>query len=244
MPHISLPYALGALLVTILATAGGFMMAALPQGTQAEMRLEPNSGVLQNEELFTLNVVAEANVPVNVFQGNIHFDSKILTVQSIEYNTSIADLWAEEPWYNNGDGTLTFIGGTTMPGGFTGTGELITINFSTKNTGKARIDLQESTILQHDGLGTQAQLTEPIDAIFTVTDQSLTPYRVGSGQSSAADVYILSQSISTDLNQDGQTSLIDVSIFMRYLATQNKKGDLNGDQIVGTRDLSILLDAI
>lgn len=244
MPHISLPYLAIAALITSVAAVSGFMVGALPVGTQAEMRIEPSVGSLYVGDTFTLKVIVESNIPVNVFQGDIRFDNTVLDVSAIEYNTSIANLWAEEPWYSNGEGTLNFIGGTTKPGGFIGTGELLTIHFTAHTLGNTKIELHETNILQHDGLGTPVVLKQPIDALFTVSEETLAASRMNQNKNTTSNFYILNEYVSTDLNNDGTTSLVDVSIFMRYLATQNNKGDFSGDRIVDIKDLSILFNAL
>ena len=98
----------------------GFLVLPLTQDHVAQMRIEPIRKTLTTGETFTVEVIVESFTPVNVFAGELSFDTNTLQVESINYNTSIADLWAEEPWYSNGEGTLNFIGGTTQSGGFTG----------------------------------------------------------------------------------------------------------------------------
>jgi hypothetical protein len=44
----------------------------------------------------------------------------------------------------------------------------------------------------------------------------------------------------TDLNNDGEQTIADVSIFMTDLITQNDRSDFNQDGTVDLKDLSIL----
>lgn len=97
------------------------------------INLVPNTTVVNNGGVFTTDVVVSSETSVNVFAGTITFDPAFSSVEDIRYNTSIADLWTDEPWYENGDGTITFAGGTTQPGGFVGAGQLMTITFRTKD---------------------------------------------------------------------------------------------------------------
>lgn len=210
---------------------------------QADMRLDPEQIITPSHEAFTIDVIVSSNIPVNVFSGNIVFDPKHLTIVKIDYNTSIADLWAELPWYHNGDGTLNFAGGTTRPGGFTGEGKLISVTFEALEAGPGDIVIASARILQHDGLGTDATLAPSIDAIVTVTgtDPGTTQVLYTAGEHT--NYLATSKPRSTDLNGDGKRSLADASIFMSDLATQNERSDFDEDGRVSLRDLSILMQA-
>lgn len=207
---------------------------------EADMRLLPTAGVLKVDETIQVSVVVSAGVPVNVFKGLVRFNPNTLSVSKIDYNTSIADLWAEEPWYSNGDGTINFIGGTTRPGGFTGEGSLVTITFKATALGESRISMDEARILKHDGLGSEATLGQPIDAIFAVEESALTDNTVLATTVSGPLVSVVPETPDTDLNDDGKQSMVDVSIFMTDLVSQNSRSDFNADGTINLKDLSIL----
>lgn len=230
----------------ILASAlAGFMSASVLlaplSSAPVSILLTPSQHTLPIDSTFTIDIVVGATTPVNVFKGVMHFDTSRLHIERIDYNTSIADLWAEEPWYSNGDGTLSFIGGTTHPGGFTGTGSLITVTFKTQGVGPAPISLEEVRVLKHDGLGTDVPIPQPIDTLFTVAPEQLEAQSVPTVHNEAPAVTVLPRGKSTDLNGDGKQTIADVSIFMRDLSTQNQRSDFNGDSLVSAKDLSILL---
>lgn len=244
MPQISAGYLYVASAFAGLLGITSLFVIPFASSIDADMRLEPNHGVQVLGESFTVTVVVESNTPVNVFQGDISFNADVLTVTSIDYNTSIADLWAEEPWYSNGDGTLNFIGGTTRAGGFTGTSALLTITFTTTATGEARVILDEARILKHDGLGSDAIVAAPIDALFAVTETELEEQTIVRKQTTSGPILrILLERPNTDLNGDGRQGIADTSIFMADLVSQNKRSDFNQDGVVNTADLSILLNA-
>lgn len=219
---------------------------ALPLETDviAQMRLEPLRKTLTVGETFTVEVVVESSKPVNVFAGKLLFDTKTLHVESIDYNTSIANLWAEEPWYSNGDGTLNFIGGTTQSGGFTGSATLLTITFHTLSEGAGQLAISDASILQHDGLGTDAQLAEPIDALFTIAPEATTtPEENLVNMSPGGSSYeIVSTVPSPDLNGDGKQSFADTSILLLNLGSSNMRYDLNLDGAVNLADFNILIN--
>lgn len=205
----------------------------------ANIRMDSQSTAYSVGDTFTVTITTEAFTPVNVFKGIISFDSDILQISSIDYNTSLIDLWAEEPWYSNGDGTLSFTGGTTKAGGFTGKDTLLTITFIAKSVGQASLSIQEIRILKHDGLGTDAIINKPIDSIFSITD--VPPTTVTQSSLKGPTLLIFPTEISTDLNHDGKQSIADVSIFMKHLATGNLESDFDQDGTVGLKDLSILM---
>lgn len=228
----------------VAATAGvaTVLFSSLLFNHQADMRLQPNSGTLVVDETLVVQVVVEAATPVNVFKGLLTFDPARLVIERIDYNTSIADLWAERPWYSNGAGTLNFIGGTTKPGGFTGTDTLITVTFRARQPGDAKITFADVRILKHDGLGSDANVATPIDSLFTVETVTPEDMTVLNKPTTIESVVVLPEAINTDLNGDGKLSFTDQSIFMVHLASQNPRSDFNKNGSVGIDDLSIMLN--
>ena len=125
--------ALGAILGITLVTD-----ETLPE---ALIRIEPRERSLLVGDPLEIRIIVDSSVPVNVFAGELYFTHDVLRVSSIDYNTSIADLWAELPWYSNGDGVVHFGGGTTQQGGFVGSGTLINITFDTVAIGEGVVSL-------------------------------------------------------------------------------------------------------
>lgn len=233
-----------ALVAGVLFAVASFLGVVLaPEtGPQADMRIEPQSGVALKGGTFPITIIVNATTPVNVFKGELRFNPAQLRVQSIDYNVSIADLWAERPWYENGEGTINFIGGTTREGGFLGTGSLMTVHFETVEIGETTLQLKDSRILAHDGLGTYIPLGEPIDALFTI-EKSVEEKTVATPLPSPATIAVVQTLPNTDLNGDGQQGIADLSIFMMGMVTKEPALDFNGDGDVGAKDLSILLSA-
>lgn len=218
----------------------GFLMAPLIIEKKIVVSIEPEQGTVVQGDEFTIKIVVDSNTPINVYKGLLRFDDTKLEVSSINYNTSIADLWAEEPWYSNGDGTVNFIGGTTQSGGFTGEGSLVTITFTAKTAGEAAIYMEDMQILAHDGLGTTIPLDVPIDAVFAISTEQLEAETKLETSVKGPTVTVILAPPDTDLNDDGKQSLADTSIFMTDLVTQNLRSDFNQDNAVNLKDLSIL----
>jgi hypothetical protein len=227
------------LIIGLLAVTGMYL---LPNSSGTNLSLIPTTFISKPGDTFSVQVLTTSDVPVNAFKGTVSFNEKVLSVESINYNTSLADLWAEEPWYQSGGGSISFAGGTTRPGGFTGTESLLTITFKSLNSGNGDLMLTDTQILMHDGLGTEAALTDYIDTLFVVASGT-TEEAVVHKTESLTDVTVLDKLPQSDINSDGKVNMIDVSLFLVYLPTNNHKGDLNMDGKVNSADLSIILGA-
>ena len=154
MPSLSVIRPLYIFIITAVAAVGGLLASSVSLN-QFEMQIESSNQLLKVDELFTATITVRSGEPTNVFSGTVVFDSSYLVVDKIDYNTSIADLWAVEPWYAEGDGTITFAGGSTQPGGYTGEGTLLTVTFRPIRTGVTDLGIDDVRILRHDGLGTE-----------------------------------------------------------------------------------------
>lgn len=190
-----------------------------------------------------VQIVVAAKTPINVFKGELLFDPEYFEVADISYNTSIADLWAELPWYSNGAGTLNFAGGATHTGGFTGEGSLITITFRAKQVGYTTLHLRDVRILKHDGLGTDTSVMAPIDVLFTVDEDTLEKSSVSIQDPEPTKISVTNGTPHTDLNGDGVQSIADVSMFIRTMFRGDVRYDFNGDGHVDTADLGIIMNA-
>ena len=218
---------------------GGFLIGTNPT-SEADVRIEPSSGLVKIGDTFVIHVIVTARTPVNVFHGILRFDTHTLQVASIDYNTSIANLWAEEPWYSNGDGTINFTGGTTQKGGFMGEGSLLTITFNTKSIGETRIGVDEVRLFRYDGIGSEIPIEKPLDTIFAVEETELQKQTILNTAVPGPVVTIVDKTSNTDLNHDGKQTIADVSIFMTDYIKQNLRSDFNEDGKINLKDLSIL----
>lgn len=207
------------------------------------LTLHPPAAQTETNTPLTVTVMLESDQPVNAFQGLLQFDDEVLRVQDISYNTSIANLWVERPWYDNGDGTIHFAGGTTRPGGFQGTGSLLTITFLPYSAGIGYVEFREGMVLAHDGLGTSVPVDEPVDALFTVEaiEGQAQVIATGSGSSRVA---VTDELVNYDLNNDGYISFADVNLLLPQLWGSDLRFDLDQDGTVSWADVSLLLKQI
>lgn len=226
-----------------IATILGFVVIPAIPDPLADMYIEPAEKAVPVGETFTVELMVRSSVPTNVFAGELLFDNEILEVVSIDYNTSIADLWAKRPWYSNGAGTLNFAGGTTRPGGFVGNDALLTITFESRAPGEGALEIHDQHILRHDGQGTELELPDPLEAVFTVKEESSTLDDIATKERVEAPVKVVERAPTTDLNGDGKQTVADISIFMLHLVGDDPEYDFNLDGKVNTKDLSIIMNA-
>lgn len=233
----------GSVILSLISFVG-FIIMPLATEPIADMRIEPTTVTTVIGDVFTVQIIVESTVPVNAFAGELTFNSNVIKVESIDYNTGIADLWAELPWYSNGDGSLNFAGGTTHPGGFVGTGTLITVTFRTIASGEGMLNIKDAKILQHDGLGSDTPLEESIGATFLVKEVLDKEENLLVSEAPKSKLVVMNETPSSDFNNDGSYTITDVSIFMSRLFEGDRRGDLNQDGTVNATDLSIVLSAV
>lgn len=231
-------------IISLIALTGLYLTPTTPDKSEADIFITPSAKTLSVGEEFTVTIGVRADIPVNVFTGTVYFNKEALTVKSISYNTNVADLWTEEPWYKNGNGTIGFAGGTTKVGGFIGTDTLITINFISTGIGSGDIYIKNARVLEHNGLGSDVEIAPLQPTFFTITSTTSLLHTIAEKSTRPIDVVIIEEAPTADLSGDDRITLADVSIFMLYLSNQNREADLNGDGLVNTTDLSILLQTL
>lgn len=121
----------------------------------ATLFLSPGSGTYTLGKNFSVNVMvnSDGGVGINAAEGEITYDSSILTVSSVSESGSIFKLWTTNPTFSNGSGKITFGGGS--PGAYTGAaGQIFSIIFSPKKAGEASVSFTSGTVLAADGKGT------------------------------------------------------------------------------------------
>ena len=124
------------------------------QAQGASLFLSPGSGSFKTGDTFSVGLkVDTGGIPINAAQTTVYFPSDKLEVLNISKENSVFSLWPEEPSFSNVAGKVSFSGGIPHPG-FTGVGNIITINFKAKNEGLILLTLGEGRVLADDGKGT------------------------------------------------------------------------------------------
>lgn len=225
--NIYLPTLIGMAAIVILAVTGF-------NHYQTSFELIPNKTAVITGEQIILDVIVKSTTPVNVFSGTVTFSDPTTTIENINYNISIAELWTETPWYKNGTGAVHFAGGTTAPGGFVGSGVLMQITFRMNTPGRQQINVKDGRILASDGLGSETNVWNE-NIFITATGSPVTIHE--------SSIHILPPKEFFDLNNDGIITLVDISQFFIFMATQNPQADFNQDSQINIADFSMLLAA-
>lgn len=134
-----------------------FLIAALLPLTvdAASLSFYPASGSYNVGSSFTVGVyVSSSDQSINAASGVISFPTDMLEVSSISKNGSIFTIWADEPSYSNGAGTVSFEGLVPNPGFIGSSGKIITITFRVKSTGTPSLRFSSASTLANDGRGT------------------------------------------------------------------------------------------
>lgn len=183
-------------------------------------------------DTITVDVRINAGTPINVVGATISYDPDALLLVGVNKETSILDLWTEEV-INHLSGTIRLSGGTVSPDGHVGPGTIITLVLRTKKEGTTNLAFDDSQVYAHDGRGT-----------IVTTDRKPSTITVSS-KSESAPSRIAPVPQNSDLNNDGQVTLADVSIFAVQLFTSyHARYDLNRDGRMDIGDLSIIFSAM
>lgn len=224
------------LMAVVVATGALAATVILSDEFPAAMYLAPSTATVKQGDTQQFNVMVKSKVPVNAFSGEVVFDTEKFQVVDISYNTSVADLWVEEPWYNRAYNTIYFAGGTTQSGGFVGEEALITITLQAIHPGDATFSLHNPRILAHDGLGRDISLIAPLDTLFIV---DTTPYAVSTPPLTDAYVTVADDIPPLDLNQDGKLDFRDIGVLLSAMGSSDSQYDFTGDDKVTWSDLRI-----
>lgn len=112
----------------------------------------PKIGNYKIGQIFQVKVMVNTNgQAINAIESTIDYSDDTLQATSLS-RSNLISLWAKEPSYNNSH--VNFSGGIPSPG-FTGTSNLLTINFKAVAEGEAWLKFTNPTsVLANDGYGT------------------------------------------------------------------------------------------
>ncbi len=130
-------------------------MEAKAQG-QAKIFLSPSTGSFLVNSTFDLSIIVDTDEAyINTVKADLTFPVDLLQIVVPSSGKSFVSIWLEQPTYSNKEGTISFAGG--KPDGLkTSSGIVSTITFRTIKAGEAIIRiLPSSSILAHDGKGTE-----------------------------------------------------------------------------------------
>ena len=185
-----------------------------------------------------IDIMLSSETPINALSATIAFPTELIEIIGISKEDSFLDLWTEETAIKEDKGEIHFSGGTVRKGGIVGTTTVLTLAIRAKRPGTAELYFREAQVLASDGRGTRVESTERPFA-YRINAPALAS---GGASGPVPAIETRPPPRSPDLNGDGATNLIDISIFLMGLATtRDARFDLNHDGAVTVGDLSVLL---
>ncbi|KKL28592.1 hypothetical protein LCGC14_2373610, partial [marine sediment metagenome] len=128
----------------------------LAEGESASLYLSPYQGTFFIGTTFDVSVfINTEGSSINAVQVDLEFSPDLLQVTSPTAGSSFISVWADQPFYSNKQGIISFRGGVPSPGIKTSAGLVSTISFRAKAPGTATISFSDSSkVLLADGKGT------------------------------------------------------------------------------------------
>jgi hypothetical protein len=143
----------------LLVSIGGIPKTV--SATNASLYFSPQTGTFSVGSTFDVSVFlnTEGN-NINAVQVDLKFPPELLQVTSPAAGKSFISIWADQPYYSNQEGIVSFKGGVPSPGINTSSGLVSTITFRVKAQGKAMLSfLDSSQVLLADAKGTNVLTT-------------------------------------------------------------------------------------
>jgi len=196
------------------------------------IRLAPSATTVLQGERFSIDIYANAHVPVNAVDVTIEYLPEAIEVLSVDKAQSVLTIWTKEPEITNN--TIALSGGTFRRG-FIGEHLLATIKVQAKHTGKTEFMVKNAELLAGDGKGTPVSVTGVGDASkksFVIYDENEEPSKI------TANIGV---KITTDIDGDGEVTLRDISSFMASWHAKDVTYDFNSDGRMNFVDFSIIL---
>ena len=135
----------------------GLLFAIPVHAATLDLSLEKE--IISNKEDIAVLIALDSEAQeVNTAQAVITFPSNLLEVTKIDLSNSVFSFWLEQPSYDNGKGTIRFVGGSVS--GFTGSGlKIMRVSFKVKGSGTGRLGITDGAITSTDGVGSNVYNT-------------------------------------------------------------------------------------
>lgn len=213
-------------IVALTALFAGLAAVSTQNGSYISITTSQSN--VQADETFTIEVKANAHVPVNAVDIVIDYPEEHIQIEGIDIGTSVITLWTEKPYARNGN---VYLRGGVFQKGFLGEHTIARIRAKATATGLAYVNLESASLVAGDGKGTTVQVEK-------ISDTQTRIYVSAADGSLEGTATI---DIVTDLDGDGSVSLADISAFMGAWFSKSKTFDFNGDGRMTFKDFSILL---
>jgi hypothetical protein len=209
-----------------------FLGASVVSSESSYIKLVPSATTVMAGERFSIDIYANAHVPVNAIDLTITYLPEAVKVISVDKAQSVLTIWTKEPTISNS--TITLSGGTFRRG-FVGEHLIATIKVEAKFSGNTEFLVSQAELLAGDGLGTPVKVSGTGDAskqTFYIYDENEDPSKITAN---------LGLNITADIDGDGEVTLSDVSTFMVSWSNRDKTYDFNSDGRMNFVDFSIIL---
>ena len=225
----------------VFAFAAFIGTAALLNSSGSYIHLTSSAQTVQAGEPFSVDVFANAHVPVNAIDIKLRFPKEYVDIQGIDTGESVITLWTQEPYV---DGDTVVLRGGTFRKGFRGDHKIATINAVARQSGLAQISVGDVLLLAGDGSGSKVAVSKSTDASKTVYIANEHGQLPGTETSQDGGVQLQGNAtvfVVTDIDNDGQVTLADISTFMTEWSSRDVIYDFNGDGQMTFRDFGIIL---
>ncbi len=197
-----------ALVASLFLALASIFGLAIHNNDETRLILEPTSNSINKGDIFITQLLLESSTPVNAVQAEIKIDPNLLEIVNVDYKNSVLNLWVHEPVYKSENNAIVFAGGITKPDGFTGQEKILTLTLKAKEIGEGRIEILNSSVLKHDGSGTNAN-ARIVNADYNIRNpEFISSHNIKENQPTK---------YGSDLNGDGKFNLTDVSLFFANL---------------------------
>jgi hypothetical protein len=184
---------------------------------------------IEQDQIFYIDILATTHVPVNAVDLVIAYPEEDMVVDSIDTGLSVITLWTEDPYAKDGN---IYLRGGTFRKGFVGEHTIARIKAHAVKSGVAKIFIRDTQLVAGDGKGTEVTAVEsPLGNEIQIAITS-------SGELEKKEV---SLAILSDVDNDGDVDLGDISSFMAAWFTRRQTFDFNNDGRMTFTDFSILL---
>jgi hypothetical protein len=125
----------------------------------SEVSISPSSSsVRQGERVLVRVYLSPQGESINAVEGRLHYDSNLLSVDSLSFGNSILSFWPEQP-HEASAGVVSFSG--VAPGGYAGGGKgtLFSVVFKARREGSTELTLSNMLALLDDGQGTKSNVS-------------------------------------------------------------------------------------
>lgn len=193
--------------------------------------LESNKQTVEVGELVSVEVGVSAHTPINAVDIIVNFPADKVEVFSVDRGQSVLTIWTEDPLIKK---TSVQLVGGTFKRGFIGEHEIATIKFRALEKGQYKLESNKITFVAGDGTGTKVTASEHKAG-------KLALFNFDQNTSEDEIKIAIASGVATDLNNDGQVTLQDISAFMGAWSNQTHVFDFNNDGRMSFKDFSIIL---